>query len=355
MQVIRWLLFPFSLLYLFITESRNFLYNKNFRKSVQFSLPIISVGNLSTGGTGKTPHIEYLISLLCKNYHLAVLSRGYGRRSKGFKNVLPTATAYEVGDEPLQIKNKFPSTDVYVCEERVPAIPQILIENEKTELILLDDAFQHRKIKPGLSILLMDYTQPFYKDIILPTGNLREHARNYKRANIIIVTKCPPRLKLAQQQQIIDRIKPIPHQKIFFSTIVYANEINNLITGQSLKLSKGLKVISLTGVADDTHFISYLKKETNVMDQFSFFDHHRYNRKDIQKIKSKVDSFPKTDCIITTEKDATKLYALKDIIEKAGLQIYILPISIIFLDTADKSFDHSIFDYLDQFKLNINE
>ena len=215
MSILRFLLFPFALIYWCATALRNFLYSKGIYKSSEFDLPIISVGNLSAGGTGKTPHVEYLIRLLSTNFNVATLSRGYGRKKAGFQQANLNSTSKDIGDEPLQFFSKFqPKVHVFVDAKRVDGVIQAIREEPEIDLFLLDDAFQHRAIKPGHSILLTDYSSPFYNDYILPIGMLREQKSQYKRANTIIVSKCPETLTLNEKQEITNKINPLPSQTV---------------------------------------------------------------------------------------------------------------------------------------------
>jgi tetraacyldisaccharide 4'-kinase len=220
------LLYPLSLLYGVIIWIRNKLYDAGIISSIQFSVPVISVGNLSTGGTGKTPHIEYLINLLQYEYKVATMSRGYKRRTQGFYLAGQNTDAGTIGDEPMQFHLKYPEVAVSVCEDRMTGIPRLLGEKAEIEVVLLDDAFQHRSVKPGLNILITDYAKPFYKDFILPFGSLRESRKAYKRADIIIVSKCPDQLDESQKESIRSRIKPLPHQSLFFTGIAYRPMVN---------------------------------------------------------------------------------------------------------------------------------
>ncbi|RME96755.1 MAG: tetraacyldisaccharide 4'-kinase, partial [Bacteroidetes bacterium] len=220
-HLFRILLAPFSLLYGLAVSLRNAFYRAGLLKSMRFSVPVISVGNLSVGGAGKTPHIEYLIRLLREHIQVATLSRGYSRKTRGFLTVERQHNAEQVGDEPLQFKRKFPDIGVYVAEDRAFAIPQIMAAQPDTQLILLDDAFQHRAVLPGLNILLTEYDNLFTRDYLLPAGRLREWRSAYERADVIVVSKCPPDLTQTDARRIRVEINPLPHQKIFFSYYAY--------------------------------------------------------------------------------------------------------------------------------------
>ncbi len=229
----RILLFPFSLLYWAGIAIRNKLFDKNIFKSSSFGLPLICVGNLSVGGTGKSPMVEYLVALLKKKYNVATLSRGYKRKTKGYTLANESTTALEIGDEPMQFHLKFPEVPVAVGEQRLVAIPQLLHDKPATEVIILDDAFQHRSVIAGLNILLTDYNNLFTRDFYLPTGDLRDLKSSYKRAEIIIVTKCKPDLSVEEKQKLVKEIKPQPHQQLFFTAIEYG-EVYHIINKSHL-------------------------------------------------------------------------------------------------------------------------
>ena len=222
MSTFRKALFPLSIAYDAITRAKNFLYNSKVLNSAMFDIPIIVIGNLSTGGTGKTPHTEYIATLTKREGKTAVLSRGYGRKTKGFILANSNSTASQIGDEPLQIFNNIPNIDVAVCEDRATGIAKLMI-NQNSEIIVLDDAFQHRKITGSLYVLLTTHSHPFYSDYVLPTGNLRETSQNKNRANIIIITKCPSFLTNQEKLEIIKNVNPLPHQNVFFTHIQYAS------------------------------------------------------------------------------------------------------------------------------------
>lgn len=289
---------------------RNKAFDLGLLKEHIFETPIINLGNLSVGGTGKTPHIEYFISLYGKSHTVAVLSRGYGRKTKGFRRVATDDTAMVSGDEPLLIKTKFPQTEVFVCEDRVLGIKNILKDFPQTNLILLDDAFQHRYVKPGLNILLTTYHNPFWKDLVLPAGQLREFRSGWKRSDIVILTKCPeiPKLKIPV---------PILSRNFFYSRIQYGNII---LKSGTLKKN----ILLLTGIADPDPILKHLNEmELKILKHFSFKDHHKYLPSDLTELLRMSD--PASNMILTTEKDWTKL---KSIEIPEELNLGVLPIQI---------------------------
>ena len=328
MKNLRKILFPFSLIYAAITSLRNFLYDKGIKKSTAFNLPIIAVGNLSVGGTGKTPMVEYLIRLLSDNHNLAVLSRGYKRKSKGFYLANATTTIEEIGDEPFQYHSKFRNIHVAVNADRVEGVNTILASLPKTDVVLLDDAFQHRRIKAGFYIMLTAYNDLFYNDLVLPAGNLRECKSGVKRANIVVVTKCPKDLAEQEMLQIKSKIA-IDNDKIFFSTINYHHSATN--NSEEIKIAD-LKndFIAVAGIAKPEYFFEYLNCTKN--DSLTFPDHHFFSDQDIKNIIQKANGRK----IITTEKDYMRLQNLlpKD-------QLYYLPIEMDFLKDS-KAFDLEI-------------
>lgn len=338
MITFRKALFPFSILYDLVTTTRNFLYDNQIFKSTSFELPIIAVGNLSVGGTGKTPQIEYLIRLLSDKYNVATLSRGYKRKSKGFVLANKNSDANFLGDEPFQFYNKFKNIQVAVDSDRKNGIEQLLSLNNKPEIILLDDAFQHRKVKAGFYILLTAYNDLFLEDCLLPAGNLRESRAGAKRASVIVVTKCPSDLSEVEQDKIERLInrengKNIP---IFFTSISYDDNIYN--ENGSIKVSeiKNQSKILLAGIAKPKPFFDYLKSEIDEI--LTYPDHHNFSEKDILEIQTKA----KNGIIITTEKDYVRL---KDSI--LVKQLYYLPIKTTFI--SNENFDDLILDFVKNF------
>lgn len=334
MNLLRKTLFPFAILYGFITSIRNFLFDKGILKSYCFDVPIIAVGNLSVGGTGKTPQIEYLIRLLSPNYKVATLSRGYKRKSEGFILADSTATAEILGDEPFQLYKKFKNIQVAVDAHRKNGIEQLLSQTEKPEVILLDDALQHRKVKAGCYILLTSYGDLYSDDFMLPTGNLRESRSGVKRANIIIVTKCPTNLSLDEQNEIKSKLKLESDQEIFFSFVEYYDVVYSSAKTMNVDAIQNIDKLLLAGIAKPAPFFGYLQKENDVC--LSYPDHHHFTGKDLVEIKNKAQN----KLIITTEKDFVRL---KGSIPKE--QLFYLPIRSSFLDKSE-DFDQIILNYV---------
>jgi len=345
-------LYPFSLLFGLAVGLRNLCYDKGLLKSHRFELPVISLGNLSLGGTGKTPHIEYLIRLLQTEYKVAALSRGYGGKSKNYTLVETTSLAKEVGDEPLQIKTKFPEITVAIEPHRVQGIKRLLAEINP-DVILLDDAFQHRKVNPGLSILLTAFGQPFYKDVLLPAGNLREPASSAERADIIIVTKCPDDFGGNEAFKISERLRLQPHQSLFFSGIKYGSPQAMLQQTPPISFSRETAVLLLSGIANSGLLKKYIREQFNLADSLDYRDHHVYNAADIQRIKQKFSIIAGTSkAIITTEKDAARLRnpELTELLK--DLPVYFLPMEVKFFDDEGERFNQIIEKYVAGNKAN---
>jgi tetraacyldisaccharide 4'-kinase len=324
MLVLRWILFPFSLLYGLILEVRNFCYNRGWFPVYAIPVKSISVGNLSTGGTGKTPHVHYLADYLKKNNEVCIVSRGYGRSTKGFKWVETASSAHEVGDEPLFYKKSFEAEVlVAVSENRSEAVQRIMNEVPSISLFLLDDAYQHRAVKCGLSILLTEYTKPFFSDQVLPTGNLREFPHNKERADLVIVTKCPEKLSRNEKERFRAQLN-MSGKPIFFSQIIYGVPVG---FKQEQWLSPE-KVLLVTGIANSNPLLKYVSAHART-EHVSFSDHHDFKSSDIEAIHRKFDTFAhKNAVILTTEKDYVRL---SQFISKGALEKYpwfYLPISI---------------------------
>jgi tetraacyldisaccharide 4'-kinase len=337
MAILRILLFPFAVLYDLITRFRNRLYDQGFRPSVAFDLPVISVGNLTIGGTGKTPMIEHLIRLLGNDYKVATLSRGYGRTTKGIRLASEVDSASTLGDEPYQFYRKYgDKVTVSVGEERALAISHILQEVEDTQVILLDDAFQHRRVRPSFSILLSDYNRPFYKDFLLPAGRLRESKSQAVRADVVVVTKCPSDITDDRMMKIEKSIRRYADKPVFFASIHYGSA---QIIGHNKK-DIGRDVIVVSGIADPAPLLTYVKQGFEMKEHVQFKDHHIYTHQDMEKLESILQRNPGTS-ILTTEKDMVKLEApaFKTFIER--LPFFYLPIEVEFIKNG-QDFDELI-------------
>lgn len=349
--LIKILLSPLTLIYGIGVSLRNFFYSKNLLKGVEFDLPIISVGNLSMGGAGKTPHVEYLIRLLKPYINVATLSRGYKRKTKGYRMATFSDTVETIGDEPLQFLQKFPDVSVAVGESRMFAIPQMITEKPEIQTILLDDAFQHRSVKPGLNILLTQYRLPFTRDWLLPSGRLREWRSAYHRADIIIVSKCPVDISNEEKQRLRKEINPLPQQKMFFSQYEYESPYR-IFTREPISFDKNTNVIVMCALANADYLAEYLESQVERVRRLEFEDHHFYTNYDISRllqIYSRWDA--KNKIIITTEKDATRLELHKDYILENNIPIYVLPAKVSFLGQDGYDFDEEIKQFLLGFKV----
>lgn len=299
MRIVRLFLFPISVVYALVVYVRNFLFDLGIFKAKTFKTPTICVGNLSVGGTGKTPMIEYLIKLLSSEKKVAVLSRGYGRKSKGFQIANAASSVELLGDEPYQIYSKFPEITVAVDGNRSNGI-KILEETLQPDIILLDDAFQHRKVSPNLSILVTAYTSLYVDDWYLPTGSLRDAKNQSKRATIIVVTKCPETISEAEQQQIIQKLKPLSHQKVLFSFLNYAEVLKSETNAIALDRLKDKEITLVTGIANPAPLVSFLLENGIKTSHLSYRDHHFFTEQEITLFNTK-------DGILTTEKDYVRL------------------------------------------------
>lgn len=350
MEFLKLLLFPFAFLYGIVVGIRNWLYDSGTLNSHEFDRSVIVIGNLSAGGTGKSPMTEYLVRLLKDKFALATLSRGYKRHTSGFLLAEKNSTSHQVGDEPLQFKKKFPDVVVAVDENRKNGIQKLLSTFPELKVFLLDDAFQHRRVKPGLCILLTDYGKMFYDDYLLPVGTLREWRAGKKRADIIIATKCPDNLTPVEKRIILKKINPEPHQHVLFSHIKYGEPVA-LFSSPSLSLrekdQKDLSVILLTGVSNPRPLEDFLlNKKMKVICQ-TYPDHHEYGLVDTAQLIEKYNSISSSKkVIITTEKDAMRLDkpGLVEVLHK--LPMYYIPIETTFDEKEKNEFDQLITDYV---------
>lgn len=347
MQFLRALLIPFSWIYGFITYVRNLFYDWGVFKITEFPISIIAVGNLSTGGTGKTPTIEYLIELLQNNYSIATLSRGYKRKTSGYVLADANSTAHEIGDEPMQYKRKYHSIQVAVDANRKRGIQNLQAEIKGLQLILLDDAFQHRSVKAGLSILLTDYSKLFFEDEILPSGSLREQTSGARRADIIVVTKTPENLSPIEKRIIIKKINPLDYQQVYFSFIQYAGEVA-AIDGINLPKDKAkASVLLVCGIANPAALLAHLKMEYKEVRTKLFPDHYDFKQTDLIEIQKEFDSIPNSQkYIITTEKDWMRLQK-QDLQEQVkNLPLLYLPIRMDFNEKEKEEFNTQVLNYV---------
>jgi tetraacyldisaccharide 4'-kinase len=344
----RVLLLPFAILFWLAVLIRNWMYDKKILKSTSFGLPLICVGNLSVGGTGKSPMVEFLVLHLKNRFRVATLSRGYKRKTKGYALANADTTAIEIGDEPMQFYVKFPDVPVAVGEERIVAIPQLLHDRPETQAIILDDAFQHRAIDAGFNILLTEYNNLFTRDFFLPTGDLRDQRSSYKRAQLIVVTKCKPDLSEEEKDSIIREIGPYPYQKVFFTCISYGVAYH--ITRHDFRfIDERTEVLLVTGIANPKPLKSFLEERVDSYHLMSFNDHHIFSMLDWKDIRKRFDHIEADrKIILTTEKDAMRL--LKFSSEMDGMPFYVLPIEHKFLFHQENEFNDELIQFIQNFK-----
>ena len=339
----RVIMYPISWIYGSIITIRNLLFDLKIFKSIKYDIPIICVGNLSVGGTGKTPHVKHLIHIL-KNKNICVLSRGYGRKKKGLQIAKDTSSFLDVGDEPLEIKKEFPNCIVIVCSNRRYAINYIIKKHPKTDIIIMDDGFQHRWVDASLYIILNNYNNQIYNDKIMPLGRLRDFTKELYRANIIITTKCPDKIDIKEKKDIIQKLNISENQKIFFSKIDY-QVVTSIFDGRkTIKLSKELDVLLITSISNPELLINKIDLEVNSLTFLKFKDHHNYNKNDINYILHTFNKI-KSDksVILTTEKDKVKLESFIE--DFTDIDIYYIPISIII--NNQKEFKKEILKYVE--------
>ena len=350
-KVNRWL-FPLSWLYGLAVGIRNALFEMGILKSRAFDVPVISVGNITVGGTGKTPHVEYLIRLLQDRWQVAVLSRGYKRKTRGFLVADDSTTARDIGDEPFQMKKKYPKATIAVDKKRVHGIETLTARDKKLDVVLLDDAFQHRYVKPGINILLVDYHRLIIYDKLLPAGRMREPLTGKNRADIVIVTKCPQDLKPMEYRVITKAMDLFPYQQLFFTTLTYGElqpVFNNQRENMELKTMKDLKsmsVLLLSGIASPRQIIEDLTPQVACLHPLTFADHHNFRPKDVALINDTFESLPSPKCIVTTEKDAARIVTLKGLSDEVKQNIYTLPVHIKFMLEQEDKFNENIIGYV---------
>ena len=343
----RILLLPISLLYHIVLSIRHKLYDWGILKSTSFNTPVICVGNLNLGGTGKTPHTEYLIQLLKDNYHVATLSRGYGRKTKGFQLADDQSSSEVVSDEPLQYFKKFPEIQVAVDENRVKGVGKLLASANPPEVVLLDDAFQHRRIKAGLNILLTEYQHLYCDDFLFPAGTLRDIRSAAKRADIIVVSKSPKELDEGEKQQIVNKLKPKEHQKVFFSYLEYEplKPLNE--AAKHLSVDDADSVLACCGIANPSPFVEELKARFKTVDFLHFADHHAYTENDIKTILTRFGNLNgEKKIIVTTEKDAARLTNSPYLCQFERVPLYDLPVAVRFHE--EEKFNEEILNYVRQ-------
>jgi tetraacyldisaccharide 4'-kinase len=350
--LVKILLAPFSLLYGILISIRNFLFQVGIIKRSVFDLPVINVGNLTIGGAGKTPHVERLISILQPYIDISVLSRGYGRKSKGFQFVNYNGNALQYGDEPLQFKRKNKDLVVAVSESRALGIPEILKSFPGTKAVLLDDAFQHLAVSPSLNILLTEYSRLFTNDYLLPSGRLREWRNAYRRADIIIVTKCPNDITNEERNEIITKINPETHQKVFFSKYSYGNPYNIYKPSQRITLNANIDLLLVSAIANTDYLSAYLEDIGCGISHIQYEDHHYFTEHELSQIKLQFDQIENPQKIVlSSEKDLMRLDLHRNYLLSNQLPIFALPIKVEFLFNEGALFDGLIRKHLLDYKI----
>ena len=346
-RIKNWLL-PLSWIYGGIVKLRNFLFDVGILHTRSFMMPVISVGNITVGGTGKTPHVEYLIRLLKGHANVAVLSRGYKRKSSGFVLANEHSTAHDIGDEPYQMKQKFPNVTVAVDKSRVHGIETLKENNSDIDVILLDDAFQHRYVKPGINILLVDYHRLIIYDKLLPAGRLREPLNGKNRADIVIVTKCPKTLNPINFRVITKAMGLYPYQDLFFTTMSY-DSLQHLYQHTTRELSDitpDEHLLLIAGIASPQQLINDISAVTPNLTALTFSDHHDFTKKDVQRINDTFAAMPSPKSIVTTEKDAARIVCTKGLSEEVRQHLYTLPVKIEFMLEQEDNFNEKIIGYV---------
>ena len=340
MKKLKFLLYPISILYSIYSSFRNLLFDFGLIDSIEYKIPTIGIGNLSTGGTGKSIIVDYLIERFKKNKKITTLSRGYNRKTKGFVQASESSNAYEIGDEPFQFFSKHPEINVVVCENRRKGMSIILKNLSDTELCIWDDVFQHRFVKPGLMILSTTFQYPFYKDQILPIGNLRENKDSSKRADIIVVTKCPIDMQINDKEYFVESLNPLVNQKVFFSTLTYKQKIKSDVDQINIDTLAESDFILVTGVADSSYLVEFLKSKAFNFKHLKYSDHYNFNKRSIDKIRN-ISSGKR---ILTTEKDFGRLKP-----KISDRDIYYIEVSMQFNSELNElNFDKTISEYIDQ-------
>lgn len=330
---------------------RNYLYDIDFLSGAEFEVPIISIGNLSMGGSGKTPMTEYFILHFKEVFSIAVLSRGYRRKSSGFKMAKPSDNYQDIGDEPRQIKAKFPEINVAVGANRALAIPQVLQAAPATSLMIMDDGFQHRSVKPALNILLTPYSNPFWEDYMFPMGWLRESRNGSKRADIIIVTKCPSDFDAKKEAEVRKHIQLGDKQKLFFSSLRYHTPYQLFHPENQFEITDATTILLFTGIANGLQLNDSLSEQAKEVFWVEFDDHYNYEQNDLATLKETFDNIDEANKIIlTTEKDAVRLELYQAWLEKENIKVFCLPIEVVLVGSNKNQFDGLVHQFINFYR-----
>lgn len=347
-EKLRYGLAPLSVVYAAVLKARHKLFDMGIIKSAEFNFPVICVGNLALGGTGKSPMVEYLVNFLSTDYKVATLSRGYKRKTKGYVLANENTSALDIGDEPMQFHQKFPDVAVAVGEERVSAIPQLLYDRPDTEVIILDDAFQHRYVKAGLNILLTECGNLYSSDLLVPAGNLRDVQSSSKRSDMIVVTKCRRGMTIKEREKVIKELDPLPSQSVYFTEIAYGTPYH-LFSGEDFLLSKDVDVLLLCGIANPKPLIEYLEENVKSLQVLEYSDHKIFDSDDLKKIQKQFEkNTGKMKIILTTEKDAMRLHKFEA--QLAHYPVFSLPVKHQFLFNEGADFEQKVKNFVTKYK-----
>jgi tetraacyldisaccharide 4'-kinase len=340
---VRFILWPLSVVYRLVVGIRNFMFDRGWLRSFQFDFPVILVGNINTGGTGKTPHVIAIASILQQHYRIALLSRGYKRKTRGYIVATPSSKVEDIGDEPRLMKSELPAAEVAVCENRLEGISQLLLEEPPPGVIIMDDGFQHRSVKPGFSVILTAYNNLYINDRLLPAGRLREPKGSVRRADVVIISKCSPEMPKREASELRTTLHLMPLQHLFFTCYKYG-ELKPLFNDQPVKdPAKQSGCVLVSALASNDYLLDHLKREYKKTEVISFRDHHFYTGKDLERILSEKG---KTSLLVTTRKDAVKLNELKQNIMDLGLSFFILDVEVEFLFNGRKKFEEVVRRYV---------
>ncbi len=340
--ILNFLLVPLSWIYRTVVSVRHKLFDAGILKSRKFDIPIICIGNITVGGTGKTPFAEMLIGHFRQSHKVALLSRGYGRKTKGYLEVQTTTPSSRSGDEPKQIKLKYPDTVVVVCERRAQGIDTIRRNHPDVDLIIMDDGFQHRKVEAKINIVLVDYTRPLHEDHMLPWGRLRDLPSQLHRAHFVCMTKCPASMNALQQRISRKELSLYPYQCLFFTRVVCGALHPIFPQDAPGTVTAGTRVSAMAAIGNPSSFVSGLKNRYDVVDTILYNDHHRYRVSDLARMERALEAAPAGTVIVTTEKDAVKLTSSRKIPVEIRSRLYFMPIHISFVDNSKEDFLHKL-------------